>query len=247
MAEDLWDLGFSPINIQCLKHCLSEYPDRINSYFLLDGFKHGFHLGYKGPRIPLLCKNLKSAYDNPNELQNIIDMEVEKHRTLGPFSVPPISNLRTSPIGIVPKKSGGWRLITHLSAPNNFSVNDFIPKEDCHVSYASFNHTLGIIQKAGLGAELGKMDIKSAFRLLPVHTSDFCILGIQHLDKFYIDKCLPFGCSASCKLFENFSTFLHWLMEKRSGLASLDHCLDDFIFIGRAGSNECAHLMSSFF
>lgn len=44
----------------------------------------------------------------------------------GPYAVGPFSNLRTSPIGIVPKKTGGWRLITHLSAPVGYSINDFI-------------------------------------------------------------------------------------------------------------------------
>ena len=30
-------------------------------------------------------------------------------------------------LGLVPKKSGGWGTITHLSAPAGSSVNDFIP------------------------------------------------------------------------------------------------------------------------
>lgn len=35
-------------------------------------------------------------------------------------------HLRTSPTGIVPKKTGRWRLITYLSAPGGYSINDFI-------------------------------------------------------------------------------------------------------------------------
>jgi len=45
---------------------------------------------------------------------------------VGPFKNKPISNLRCSPIGVVPKKTGGFRLITHLSYPKENSVNDYI-------------------------------------------------------------------------------------------------------------------------
>jgi hypothetical protein len=44
----------------------------------------------------------------------------------GPFCHKPISNLRCSPIGLVPKKTGGLRLKTHLSHPPNDSINDYI-------------------------------------------------------------------------------------------------------------------------
>jgi hypothetical protein len=46
-------------------------------------------------------------------------------------------------------------------------------------------------------AELGVIDIKSAFRLLRVHPDDFELLGIKIDGEYYIDKCLPMGCSIS--------------------------------------------------
>ena len=51
------------------------------------------------------------------------------------------------------------------------------------------------------------MDIKSAFKLLKVYPGDFDLLGIKVLDKYYIDKCMPIGCSTSCSGFEKISTF----------------------------------------
>jgi hypothetical protein len=47
------------------------------------------------------------------------------------------------------------------------------------------------------------------------------------------------GCSISCALFEFFSTFLHWVVENKAGLSTLDHYLDDFIFPGAALTNDC--------
>ena len=80
-----------------------------------------------------------------------------------------------------------------------------------------------MIFKLGKGALLGKMDIKSAFRLVPVNPADFDLLGFAIDGQFYIDKCLPMGCSISCKIWETFATFLHWLTESKSGINTLDH------------------------
>ena len=134
-----------------------------------------------------------------------------------------------------------------MSHPPGNSVNHFIDPEVCKVNYASFDNVLKMIYKLGFNAEIGKIDISQAFRLLIVNPADFDLLGIYFDNKFYIDKCLPMGCSISCALFEKFSTFLHWLIEQRSGLKSLDHYLDDFIFAGAESSGECSVLMDTFF
>ena len=126
----------------------------------------------------------------------------------GPFQTLPISNLRTSPIGVVPKgDNSGWRLITHLSFPKFNSVNSFIDPEETSVKYTSFDSVIQMIAKIGKGANIGKRDIKSAFRLLPIYPGDFDLLGFKFDDMYYIDKCLPMGCSISCKVFEDFATF----------------------------------------
>jgi hypothetical protein len=44
------------------------------------------------------------------------------------------------------------------------------------------------------------------------------------------------GCSIFCALFEKFATFLQWTLQKKSGLNTVDHYLDDFIFLGRPGT-----------
>ena len=63
-----------------------------------------------------------------------------------------------------------------------------------------------------MGAKIAKVDIKSVFRLRPVHPTDFERLGIQFKNNFYIDKCLPMGNAISCNLFEKFSTFIQWVI-----------------------------------
>lgn len=50
---------------------------------------------------------------------------------MGPFSHLPIPNIHISPIGLVPKSSGGWRMITHLSYPPSQEINFFIDPSTC--------------------------------------------------------------------------------------------------------------------
>jgi hypothetical protein len=108
---------------------------------------------------------------------------------VGPFDTRPISNLRCSPIGLIPKKTGGIRLITHLSYPPANNANYFIDEHYTSVKYYSFDNTISMVQRLGKNVELGKMDLKSAFRLLPVYPGDFDLLGFKIEEKFYIDKC----------------------------------------------------------
>jgi hypothetical protein len=114
------------------------------------------------------------------------------------------------------------------------------------VQYSSFDKAISIVKKLEKNALIAKMDIKSAFRLLPVYPGDFNLLGFKIDSDYFIDKCMPMGCSISCSTFENFSTFLHWLTTKESNSGNLDQYLDDFFFAGKANSNDCQSLMITF-
>lgn len=229
-----------------LEKMLENYPNIEHKTKLLKGFKDGFRLEYKGPRIPIESKNLKSADDNALIVREKLEKEIKLGRMAGPFDERPLATLRTSPIGIVPKNDGGWRLITHLSYPKGGSVNEFIDQKDCKVQYTSFDEVTEMIAKLGKGALLGVHDIKSAFRLIPVHRADFDLLGIYFQNQYFLEKCLPMGCSISCVIFETFSTFIEHVVSERSGKKSLSHYLDDYIFGGKSGSSTCQVLMNTF-
>ena len=46
---------------------------------------------------------------------------------------------------------------------------------------------------------MAKVDLKSAFRMVPVHPTDWHLLGLR--DNYYIDTCLPFGLQSAPFLF----------------------------------------------
>ena len=240
-------LGKSPLNNEAFCFYLDKYPNRADAELLKNGFSYGFHLGFVGERTSTDAHNLKSARLNSIILKEKINKEVELGRFAGPFKTPPYSNLRVSPVGLVPKSDGGWRLINHLSYPEGNSVNDGISDELSSVQYTSFDSVVNMVFQLGKQAQLAKRDLKSAFRILPISPDDFCLLGIKDNEgNFYIDKFLPMGCKISCSLFEKFSTFLDWLVKNLAKINSMDHYLDDFIFVGVYNSNQCRELVSTF-
>lgn len=190
--------------------------------------------------------SLKSALDNPEVVLEKLQSEINLGRVAGPFSFRPLPNLQCSPIGLVPKHlPGSFRLIHNLSFPSGDSLNDFIPKEDCRVTYASFDTAVELAMSVGDHSYLAKTDIKSAFRLLPVAPADYELLGFQFQGQFYYDKCLPMGCAKSCALFELFSSFLEFQVKRVSASDAITHYLDDFLFIGPS-LDQCAFLLASF-
>ena len=224
---------------------VKNYPSQADKNALIKGFTFGFPLQYTGPRVDTFCKNLVSVKNNENVAFQLVNKEVGLGRMAGPFVNKPFQNFRLSPLGLVPKKDKSFRLIQHLSYPYGSSINDYINEDVCKVHYSSFDEAVKMISSLGKGASLGKMDIKSAFRLLPVDPSDYELLGFSLGGKYYYDKCLPMGCSISCSLFEKFSTFLEWALVQRVGLAAVLHYLDDFLFGGKDFC-ECSALMRSF-
>ena len=78
---------------------------------------------------------------------------------------------------------------------------------------------------------MAKTDLKSAFRILHINPQDYHLLGIKWSGHYYYDKCMPMGCSSSCKTFETFSTAVEWIAQDKLGIAKLIHLLDNFLLI----------------
>ena len=83
------------------------------------------------------------------------------------------------------------------------------------------------------------MDIKEAYRMVPVHPEDRHLLAVRWKGVTYVDKVLPFGLRSSAIIFSAVADALQWLMERR-GARHIFHYVDDFIAVGRPQSAECA-------
>ena len=156
-------------------------------------------------------------------------------RIAGPFDFPPLANLRVSPLGVIPKKTPGeFRMIHHLSYPKGVSINDSIPPEFSSVKYASVDDAINLIQRQGKGCAMAKTNVRSAFRIVPVHPSDYPLLGFQWKEKWYYDKTLPMGCSSSCQIFEDLSTAMECVAKNKLQIPNIIHILDDFLIIDKS-------------
>ena len=122
-------------------------------------------------------------------------------------------------------------MIHLLSFPFGGSVNDLIPPEFCSVQYATVDDATQIIKRLGTGCALAKTDVRSAFRIIPVHPNDYQLLGMQWRGKYYVDRCLPMGCASSCKTFEALSTAMKWAARNKLMIPNIINILDDFLIL----------------
>eukprot|EP00731_Ephydatia_muelleri_P032816 Em0024g360a len=96
----------------------------------------------------------------------------------------------------------------------------------------------------GQDALMAKIDLKAAFRLIPVQAADWVHLGICWQGQFYVDTCLPFGLRSAPALFNHYAEALDWIMANNNG-AQLLHYLDDFLLVGPPGKDTCQEAMST--
>ena len=234
----------SPIHLNALDTVLENYPNQETAEFLGNGFRFGFRIPFEGPRVGRFSKNHPSAVKSPDIINCKLAEEVRLGRIAGPFNSPPFEDLIISPLGLVPKSTPGeWRMIFDLSFPKGKSVNAGIPPDEATVQYTKFDEITRIIREEGPGCSLIKVDIKSAFRLIPINPDDFDLLGMCFEGNYYVDKCLPFGLSVSCAIFEKFSCFLEWAIKDHAATKQIIHYLDDFC-AGDKNSKRAGEILS---
>ena len=221
----------TPVRSDRLEGLLHGYPLPLTAY-LIHGFNFGFRVRFQGERRVFEPPNLKSVIARPDIVRDKLTKEINAGRIAGPFRKPPFPNMFCSPLRIVPKKNLlEFRLIQHSSFPRGSSINEFIPSEISSVSYATISDAISSLKRAGRGCSMTETDIKSAFRIIPVHPDDHPLLSMKWENLYYCDRCLPMGCSSSCAIFEASSTALEWIAIHRLGAPSVLQILDDFLFI----------------
>ena len=141
------------------------------------------------------------------EHPGIVDAYIRNEASLGRVTrlqeqvVPGLVELTTSPIEVIPKcnRPNRWRLIVDLSSPKGNSVNDGICSNFCSLTYTSVDDAVKMLQTLGKGALLAKLELKDAYRVVPVHPQDRPLLGM-HWDKAtWVDCTLPFGLRSAAK------------------------------------------------
>ena len=219
----------TPVRPDRLAVALEGYDTNLFNY-LVQGFERGFHTGFQGDMnmTQTNVSNLSSIEENVELAQSKIDIEVAAGRVAGPFSHI-ISPFRCS----------------HLSHPTGSSVNDGIP--DCYakVTYSTIDDAIDVINSMGCGCLLAKTDIKSAYKIVPIHPDEQYLLGFTLNSKFYYDRTLPMGLRSSCQIFESISDALKWIATEKFGISPIVKVLDDFMFFA-ATKETCDRYLRGF-
>ena len=142
-------------------------------------FTSGVYLDFEGNDAPLTSNNPQSALLQPDVVQTKLLHELSNDRIAGPFHTPPFINVKSSPLALREKQQRGtYRLLHNLPYPCDLnSVNYNIPKSASTVTYENLSHAVTAIQDSLPNAHMAKSDIADAFRLIPLHPSQYRLTG----------------------------------------------------------------------
>ena len=105
----------------------------------------------------------------------------------------------------------------------------------------------GLVQLActlGPGCLLAMLDLKEAYRAVPVHPSDQPLLEMAWQGTTYTDRALPFGLRSAPKIFSALTDAMMWILWNR-GIVMAVHYLDDFLLLGPPASPPCSQALAS--
>ena len=165
----------------------------------------------------------------------------------GPFTEPPLPNLRINQVFAVeqPEK---FRNIVNMSFPKKRSHNDAIdttrlPK----ITMATTRQVGQAVKKAGPSGVMSKLDMKDAYKLLPVHRSELKYQGFMWMGRIFIEKMLVFGNKRAVPAFDNFHESVVNLVrvEAQTKKDNEYRILDDMLHISRS-SEENAKFVNKY-
>ena len=189
---------------QCVDNWVLLLQNDFDAEYLLEGITHGFRIISAEVMPPsTLSRNYKSAtLINKCASEKQILTEIELDRYIVSETIPHV----VSSIGAIPKSDGSVRLIHDLSRPHG-GVN--ILTDDTSVRFPTLEDAIKMIKP---GSFLAKVDLKSAYRHVPIHQECFTYMGLQwnfgsDSEVTYLYDCrLPFGASRSCRVFQSITT-----------------------------------------
>ena len=127
-------------------------------------------------------------------------------------------------------------MIVDLSAPVGSSVNDSINSDHSSFRYVTVRQVAELITA---GWFMAKLDLKSAYWKVPVHSVDSDFLAISGRRVKYGDRALQFGLRSAPIIFTAVADGLAWAMI----CSNILDLLDDFIFWA-LDAESCQRILS---
>ena len=203
--------------------------------FLLNGAKHGFRIINEGSTLqPAFTHNYLSA---TSTFRKQAEAQILEEIFQGHYKLAGIQPDIVSAIGAIPKKdSDEVRLIHDCSRPVGSSLNSHATIEK--QKFQTLDEATQLISPR---AYMAKVDLKSAYRSVPIHPSNINATGLawkfsnsSHLTFMY-DTRLPFGARKAPSIFHRLTQAVRWEMSQR-GFNAVIAYLDDFLIIANMRS-----------
>ena len=189
-----------PLDLSQWESCLAGHPDHAYRDYLVSGIRDGFRIGYDYSRVSTIrssWRNILSVREKADVVHDYLEHECAEHWVVCPSDPAQFPFDHITCLGVIPTSTAGkWRLIVDMSDSEGASINDGICEFVCSLIYVTDSDAVQSIIQVGQGALLVKVDIKSAYRNVPIHPEDRWLMGMSWEGALYIDTTLPFGLHA---------------------------------------------------
>ena len=207
----------TPLVIPAWELALQAHPDRAFAQYIIDGLRHGFRIGFNrgGGEPSISAGQHEVSPAAPGSYLTVPEQGTRPRSHARPI-LPLLLNPRAAdqPVWGHPKGPDGKVAAHHGSF---VPKNDGICRDLCSLSYTTVDHVAEVAVDLGPGALMAKVDIESAYRLIPVHPQDRPLQAVRWRDQIFVDPMLPFGLRSAPKIFNAVADGLHWHLQ-RSGL-----------------------------
>lgn len=228
----------TPIKVDRFEKLLVGHPNQPFVKSVCRGLRKGFW-----PFADTSDPNLPTTFDNSQRpilsrekakfIRQQRDEEVRLKRWSKPFGSKLLPGMYSSPISAVPKRTPGkFRLIIDQSRGRH-SLNSMIPRSQVKVKlddiYDLGTALMAVRKKHGAKRKLSlfKSDVKSAYRLMPMHPL-WQIKQVATVDgKRYVDRCNTFGNRAGGWIWDSFASLVLWIGKEVKGIPDLLGYVDD--------------------
>jgi hypothetical protein len=176
-----------------------------------------------------IVKNHPSAIDK--SVKHLVERQILEEIQEGRYIIVQEKPSIVSPLAAIPKSDGSIRLIHDASRPIGQAVNDYVVNSRSE-KYQSVKDAENLIIP---GCFMAKIDLKSAYRHVGIHPSQYKIAGLQwqfqgeNRATYMIDRFLMFGARKSPSHFHRLTQAIRRMMERR-GFKCIVY-MDDFLCI----------------
>lgn len=219
-----------------------ELGNDVDREFILKGIEHGFDIidPCSSP-TKVELDNHPSADINSPSFQKATAQILEEV-SMGNYRKADEPPLIVSPLGVIPKRDGGVRLIHDCSRPVNASVNSYAGDMDKQ-RFQSVDSATKLVTP---NAWMAKLDLKSAYRSVSISKHSQKVTGLKWILEgtpcYFIDTKLPFGSKLAPNIFHRLTQAVKRIMS-RKGFTNIVVYLDDF-FICEPTMSQCAHALA---